>query len=102
MQTTRTPRPDRVLVRPGASSGFGASVSLAVLERGQRLVATARKLDAIESLAAEFPERALALRLDVTDTDAARKAVDQAFARFGRVDVIFTMPAMAMSEPPRS
>jgi NAD(P)-dependent dehydrogenase (short-subunit alcohol dehydrogenase family) len=58
------------------------------LARGDRVVATGRDLVAIGALTAQAPERALALRLDVTDAGAARGAMDQAVARFGRVDVV--------------
>jgi NAD(P)-dependent dehydrogenase (short-subunit alcohol dehydrogenase family) len=72
----------------GATSGFGRAISQAVLDRGDRLVATGRDLDALETLVAGHPERALALRLDVTDPAAAREAVSAATARFGRIDVV--------------
>ena len=72
----------------GATSGFGRAISQAVLDHGDRLVATGRDLDALETLVAGHPERALALRLDVTDPAAAREAVSAATARFGRIDVV--------------
>lgn len=89
MQTKKAERSDRVWFVTGASSGFGRAVSRTVLQRGERLVATARDLHALETLVAAFPERALALRLDVADPDAARKTVDQAVSQFGRLDVVF-------------
>jgi NAD(P)-dependent dehydrogenase (short-subunit alcohol dehydrogenase family) len=72
----------------GASSGFGRAISEAVLGHGDRLVATSRYLDSIESFARGAREVVLPLRLDVTDPEAARKAVAEAAARFGRLDVV--------------
>jgi NAD(P)-dependent dehydrogenase (short-subunit alcohol dehydrogenase family)/ketosteroid isomerase-like protein len=86
---TPAAKKDRVWFVTGASSGFGRELSKAVLARGERLVATARKPEAVRALIEAHAERALALALDVTDAAAAREAVGQALARFGRLDVVF-------------
>jgi NAD(P)-dependent dehydrogenase (short-subunit alcohol dehydrogenase family) len=72
----------------GATSGFGEAIGKAVLDRGDRLVATGRDPEALQDLVGGRPQQALALRLDVTDAAAAREAVDAAVSRFGRVDVV--------------
>ena len=79
----------RVWFVTGASSGFGRAVSLAALQNGDRVVATARNPATVGSLVEQNPARALALPLDVTDPEAAREAVRQTLARFGRIDVVF-------------
>jgi NAD(P)-dependent dehydrogenase (short-subunit alcohol dehydrogenase family) len=80
---------DRVWFVTGASSGFGRAVSEAALQDGDRVVATARNAAAVGSLIEQHAARALALPLDVADAQAAREAVRQALARFGRIDVVF-------------
>jgi NAD(P)-dependent dehydrogenase (short-subunit alcohol dehydrogenase family) len=77
----------RVWLVTGASRGFGRAISEALLSRGDQVVATGRGTDFIDSFGRVHPE-ALALRLDVTDPGAARAAVDDAVARFGRLDVV--------------
>ncbi|HYF54255.1 MAG TPA: oxidoreductase [Salinarimonas sp.] len=72
----------------GASSGFGLALARAVLARGDRAVVAARRIDALRALAAPYPETALPVALDVTDADARERAVAEALARFGRVDVL--------------
>jgi NAD(P)-dependent dehydrogenase (short-subunit alcohol dehydrogenase family) len=79
----------RVWFVTGSSSGFGRAVSEAVLDHGDRLVATARDVDDIRDLVRRGGERALALPLDVTGAAAAKDAVNETVAHFGRVDVIF-------------
>jgi NAD(P)-dependent dehydrogenase (short-subunit alcohol dehydrogenase family) len=79
----------RVWFVTGASSGFGRAVSEAVLDRGDRLVATARHVDAIRGLVSRGGERALALPLDVTSATTAKDAVNEAVAQFGQLDVVF-------------
>ena len=72
----------------GTSSGFGRLWAEAALERGDRVVATARKPAALDDLAERFPETVLPLELDVTDREGVFAAVDRAVPRFGRLDVV--------------
>jgi NAD(P)-dependent dehydrogenase (short-subunit alcohol dehydrogenase family) len=78
---------ERTWLVTGASRGFGRALSEAVLARGDRLVATARDADFLETFEREHPD-ALGVALDVTDAEQARTAVEQAVARFGRLDVV--------------
>ncbi len=78
----------RVWFITGASSGFGRALAEAVLARGDRAVLGARRLDALEALAARASDRALAVGLDVTDAAAREAAVRAALDRFGRIDVL--------------
>ncbi|CAM3455540.1 oxidoreductase [Occultella aeris] len=72
----------------GASSGLGAALAAAVLDRGHDAVVTARNADDVRALVDRYPERALAAPLDVTDHDQIVAAVAAATARFGAVDVL--------------
>ena len=72
----------------GGSSGFGRSIVLEALERGDCVVATARKPEALADIAAQAPERVLLAELDVTRPEQIRASVAAALARFGRIDVL--------------
>jgi len=72
----------------GTSSGFGRELAQAVLARGDRLVATARRPETLDDLVALAPDRAAAVALDVTRQDQIDAAVAAARDRFGRVDVL--------------
>lgn len=72
----------------GASRGFGREWSIAALERGDRVAATARDLATLDDLVATYGELILPLRLDVTDRDADFAAVARAAEHFGRLDVV--------------
>jgi NADP-dependent 3-hydroxy acid dehydrogenase YdfG len=72
----------------GASTGFGRLLAEEVLKVGGKVIATARKLDKVADLEAKYPQTAKALALDVTDAAQVNSAVTQAFAQFGRVDVL--------------
>jgi NAD(P)-dependent dehydrogenase (short-subunit alcohol dehydrogenase family) len=72
----------------GASTGFGRLLAEEVLKAGGTVIATARKLDKIADLERQYPQKAKALVLDVTDAGQVDSAVTQAFAQFGQVDVL--------------
>ena len=73
----------------GASRGFGRAVALEALRRGDRVVATARSLDALQDLATLDPERVAIAQLDVTNPHDIASSVKVAKARFGDIDVLF-------------
>ena len=72
----------------GCSTGFGRELAKAVLARGWRVVATARRPEQLDDLLAGHGERALKIRLDVTDHAEVVASVKEAEARFGRIDVL--------------
>jgi short-subunit dehydrogenase len=80
-----------VAVVTGASSGFGELTSRLLAKEGASVVLAARRVERLESLAAEIEGRggrALAVRCDVTevaDLQGLRDRVDEAF---GRCDVL--------------
>jgi NAD(P)-dependent dehydrogenase (short-subunit alcohol dehydrogenase family) len=72
----------------GTSSGFGRSLTHLLLERGDTVVATVRKADALSDLKAKYGNRLLVRVLDVTEAEAIRSAISAAFAELGRIDVV--------------
>ncbi|MFF4903023.1 oxidoreductase [Streptomyces sp. NPDC001068] len=83
----------------GASRGFGRALAEAVLESGDRLVATARRPEQLADLVSRHGDRVRAVALDVTDTAAARRAVQAAVDTFGRLDVVVNNAGYANSAP---
>jgi NAD(P)-dependent dehydrogenase (short-subunit alcohol dehydrogenase family) len=72
----------------GASRGFGREWSIAALERGDSVAATARDTSTLKDLAEKYGDRFLGLQLDVNDRAADFAAVAQAHEHFGRLDVV--------------
>jgi len=72
----------------GSSSGFGRAIVEETLRRGDRVVATLRKPEALGDLAARAGDRLLLAALDVTRPEQVRASVASAIARFGRIDVL--------------
>jgi NADP-dependent 3-hydroxy acid dehydrogenase YdfG len=81
----------RVLFVTGASSGIGAATARRAVAAGDRVVLAARRERELTALVEELggPERALAVRCDVTEWDQVATAVDAALESFGRIDVVF-------------
>jgi len=72
----------------GTSRGFGRVWADAALKRGDKVAATARSLASIVDLKEKYGANVLTLALDVTNTAQVKAAVAQAYAHFGRLDVI--------------
>jgi NAD(P)-dependent dehydrogenase (short-subunit alcohol dehydrogenase family) len=72
----------------GCSTGFGRELARHTLELGYPTVITARNPAQVEDLARGNEDKALVLKLDVTNADDIAAAVKAAEARFGRIDVL--------------
>ncbi|BCP55578.1 short-chain dehydrogenase/reductase [Kaistia sp. 32K] len=89
----------KVWLITGAASGIGRSTAELVLERGDRLVATARRVERLADLEARYGDRILLDELEVTDAGAAQAAVEAALTRFGRLDVLLNNAGYAHLAP---
>lgn len=83
----------------GSSRGFGRSLVRAALDAGDLVAATARRPEQLDDLVAEYGDRILPIALDVTDAAAARSAIAEAHARFGRLDVVVNNAGYANVSP---
>ncbi|MGW4113370.1 SDR family NAD(P)-dependent oxidoreductase [Actinosynnema sp. NPDC004786] len=72
----------------GSSRGLGRRFVEAALSRGDRVAATARKVDGFDDLVGGYGDAVLPLELDVTDRDAVFACVARAKEHFGRLDVV--------------
>jgi NAD(P)-dependent dehydrogenase (short-subunit alcohol dehydrogenase family) len=83
----RTPQ-DKVWLITGCSTGMGRDIALEALERGYRVVLTARNPESVADLVARFPQRSTSVALDVTDRAQIDAALAHARAAFGAIDVL--------------
>ena len=79
---------EKVWFITGSSTGFGRALAEAVLEKGYRLVATARKPEQLKDLVDRYPNQVKAVALDVTNSQSVREAVEAALNEFDRIDVL--------------
>ena len=79
-----------VVLITGCSSGFGLATALAFVQRGDRVVATARdpsRAADLQSASQAFPNLTIE-RLDVTDQGSINAAVAATLAQYQSVDVL--------------
>ncbi|MEA3120003.1 MAG: 3-hydroxy acid dehydrogenase / malonic semialdehyde reductase [Paraburkholderia sp.] len=84
----------------GASAGFGAAIARAFVKGGHRVVATARRLDRLETLAAELGPALLPIELDVRDRAAVEALPGRLPADFANVDVLVNNAGLALGLEP--
>ena len=81
----------RVALVTGASRGIGRAIALELAAAGADVVINARGADALEAVAGEMRARGRqveAAAADVAAEAGAKRVVERAVARFGRVDVL--------------
>ena len=87
-ESSKQPPSSRAWFVTGCSTGIGRALCESLLERGERVVCTARDPSTLAALAERFPTQAIVLALDVTDAAAVKATVAQAIARTGGIDVL--------------
>ncbi|MGE5786876.1 MAG: SDR family NAD(P)-dependent oxidoreductase, partial [Myxococcales bacterium] len=71
---------DQVVLVTGCSSGIGRALVNRLAQCGHRTFATARRLETLDDLKSE---RTQCLRLDVTEEESIKAAIDEVMARAG-------------------
>ncbi|MCM2996903.1 SDR family oxidoreductase [Paenibacillus cellulositrophicus] len=72
----------------GISSGFGRQMTEQLLKRGERVAGTVRNMEAVNDLQAKYGDLLWVSTLDVTDTPAIHRVVNNAFHDLGSIDVV--------------
>lgn len=82
----------RVAVVTGCSTGLGVQMAKALANQGCNIVAVARRQDLIEAVAneikTEFGVDTIAVKCDITDTNAVENAVTEILKHFGKIDIL--------------
>lgn len=86
---------DAVIFITGASKGMGLEITREALQRGYRVVATARKPEVLREVFGDR-ENLLSLKLDLTNQADIAAAVKAAVERFGRIDALVNNAGFAV------
>jgi NAD(P)-dependent dehydrogenase (short-subunit alcohol dehydrogenase family) len=85
--------PRKVAVITGASQGIGAGLAAAYRRAGYAVVGTSRSIEA--SADADY----LTVQGDIADAETARRVVERALARFGRIDSLINNAGLFIGKP---
>jgi NAD(P)-dependent dehydrogenase (short-subunit alcohol dehydrogenase family) len=78
----------KIWIVTGSSRGLGRAIVEGILERGDLVVATARKTSDLKELVDRNRDRVKAASLDVTQPEQAQRVVEETVQQFGRIDVL--------------
>ena len=84
----------------GATAGFGRATAQRLVRDGHRVVATGRRRDRLDALAAELGPNLLGLPLDVTDPEAVAALPDSLPEDWRAVDVLVANAGLALGLGP--
>lgn len=87
---------EQVVLVTGCSSGIGRALVRRLTECGHRTFATARRPETLDELK---NARVECLQLDVTDEASIRRAVAEAVARAGRIDMVVNNAGYILAGP---
>jgi 3-hydroxy acid dehydrogenase / malonic semialdehyde reductase len=84
----------------GATAGFGAAITHRLVGDGWRVIATGRRQDRLDALAAELGDAVLPFRLDVTDAGAVAALPGTLPADWRIVDALINNAGLALGLDP--
>ncbi|MBV7268711.1 oxidoreductase [Winogradskyella luteola] len=72
----------------GASSGFGKALTEYAVSKGYYVAATARRKEKLEVLASQAPEQILPIKMDVTNRNEVKLAIEKTISELGQINVL--------------
>jgi 3-oxoacyl-[acyl-carrier protein] reductase len=88
---------DKVALLTGASQGIGRETALALAEAGAKVAAAARNEEKLAALVNEIVAaggEALAVKMDVADSEQIKSGFKQVLDKFGRLDILVNNAAI--------
>jgi len=88
---------DKVALVTGASQGIGRDTALALAQAGAKVAVAARNEERLASLVGEIESAggsALAVKMDVADTEQVKSGFRQVLDKFGRLDILVNNAAI--------
>ena len=89
-----------VIFVTGATSGFGAATARLFARNGWKVIATGRRSERLQALAAEFPGLIHPAPLDLTDKQSVENAVQSLPAEFQPITCLFNNGGLALGSKP--
>jgi NAD(P)-dependent dehydrogenase (short-subunit alcohol dehydrogenase family) len=90
----------RVAIVTGGGTGIGRAAAEALLGAGWKVVVAGRRVDKLNEVAAQAPDRVLAVATDVSDAGSVQALFQETVKAFGRVDLLFNNAGMGLAAAP--
>lgn len=90
----------KTILVTGATAGFGAAFTRRFVKDGHRVIATGRRVERLEALAAELGERVHIAQLDVTDSAAVAGFLDSLPEAWREIHVLINNAGLALGLGP--
>ena len=90
---------DKIVIVTGASMGIGEAIAQVFSAAGAKVVLAARSADKLQAVARRLPGESLVVPTDMIDRDQVYALIEQARARFGRVDMLINNAGQAAAGP---
>lgn len=78
----------KVWLITGCSTGFGRELAKAVLAKGYSAAVASRNTEDVKDIVENYPQTAIAVKLDVTSEKEIKSAVEETVKKFGQIDVL--------------
>lgn len=82
-----TNKNDQVWFITGANKGLGAAIAKEALDKGYKVVATARKIEGMEKILGDSPNL-LITKLDITNEEQVQSSINASLDKFGSIDFL--------------
>lgn len=89
-----------IVLITGATAGFGAAMARKFARQGHKIVATGRRQDRLDALAAELGASVLPVVMDVTDKASIDSAIAALPAEWREIDVLINNAGLALGIEP--
>lgn len=89
-----------IVLVTGATAGFGAAMARKFVQHGHRVIATGRRKDRLENLAAELGTALLPVALDVTDKASIEQALQALPGDWKDIDILINNAGLALGIEP--
>src|SRR5678816_1313959 len=78
----------KVWLITGCSTGFGRELAKQVLALGYNAAVAARNVNDVQDIVQDYPESAVAVKLDVKIPEDIVSAVNSTLQKFGQIDIL--------------
>ena len=89
-----------IVMITGATAGFGAAMARKFIQHGHKVIATGRRKDRLDALAAEMGASVLPIVLDVTDKASIEAALAGLPSDWAEIDVLINNAGLALGVEP--